>query len=220
LLEKHKDYVLRARDYNKKKKYIKSLQEKARNKNPDEFYYRMINEKLKGGRHVIPQEEEKFTDDQLKVMKTQDIKYVEMKYRIERKKVERLRSGLHLISSQPINTHTIFVDSVEEVTNFEPADHFETEPKMVQHSYNRLTSQQLSVGPPLSHTPEAIEKAKRKCEASYRELNQRIHRSKELLRIARKMKTQKDLMAKGKKRRITGDGKTPRTYIWRKERKR
>jgi U3 small nucleolar RNA-associated protein 11 len=180
----------------------------------------MINEKLKGGRHVIPQEEEKFTDDQLKVMKTQDIKYVEMKYRIERKKVERLRSGLHLISSQPINTHTIFVDSVEEVTNFEPADHFETEPKMVQHSYNRLTSQQLSVGPPLSHTPEAIEKAKRKCEASYRELNQRIHRSKELLRIARKMKTQKDLMAKGKKRRITGDGKTPRTYIWRKERKR
>ena len=34
---------------------------------------------------MIPQEEEKFTDDQLKVMKTQDIKYVEMKYRIERK---------------------------------------------------------------------------------------------------------------------------------------
>ena len=43
------------------------------------------------------------------------------------------------------------------VANFEPAGHFETEPKMVQHSYNRLTSQQLSVGPPLSHTPEAIE---------------------------------------------------------------
>ena len=41
------------------------------------------------------------------------------------------------------------------------------------------------------------QKAKRRGEASYRELKQRIHRSKELLRIARKMKTQKDLMVRG-----------------------
>lgn len=40
---------------------------------------------LQDGRHVIPQPEEMFTDDQLKVMKTQDIKYVEMKYHIETK---------------------------------------------------------------------------------------------------------------------------------------
>jgi len=47
LLEKHKDYVLRARDYHKKKDQLKILHEKARNRNPDEFYYKMISHKLK-----------------------------------------------------------------------------------------------------------------------------------------------------------------------------
>jgi len=46
LLEKHKDYVVRAKDYNIKKAKIKHLQEKARFKNPDEFYHKMINSQL------------------------------------------------------------------------------------------------------------------------------------------------------------------------------
>jgi U3 small nucleolar RNA-associated protein 11 len=219
LLEKHKDYTLRARDYNKKKNYLKVLHEKARNRNPDEFYYRMINEKLQDGRHVIPQEEEKFTPEQLKLMKTQDLKYVEMKCHVERKKIERLGSGLHLLSDTPSNTHTIFVDTAEEVANFSPAKHFDTLPEMVSRSYNRPTSQQLNAAPS-DHTPEMLEKATRKSDASYRELKQRIHRSKQLLRLAQKMKTQKNLMAKGQKWRIRGDDVTPRTYIWKKERKR
>ena len=34
---------------------------------------------------MIPQEEEKFTAEQLQVMKTQDFKYVQMKQRVEEK---------------------------------------------------------------------------------------------------------------------------------------
>ncbi|KAK8075176.1 hypothetical protein PG997_009839 [Apiospora hydei] len=42
LLEKHKDYSLRAKDFNKKKAQLKSLKRKAEDKNEDEFYHGMI----------------------------------------------------------------------------------------------------------------------------------------------------------------------------------
>lgn len=42
ILEKHKDYILRARDYNIKKKKLRALKQKAALRNPDEFYFRML----------------------------------------------------------------------------------------------------------------------------------------------------------------------------------
>ena len=51
LLEKHKDYVERARDYSKKQKHILNLKQKAAEKNPDEFYYQMHSSQVKNGKH-------------------------------------------------------------------------------------------------------------------------------------------------------------------------
>lgn len=45
ILEKHKDYVLRARDYHSKQERIKTLQRKAANRNKDEFYFGMVNQR-------------------------------------------------------------------------------------------------------------------------------------------------------------------------------
>lgn len=42
LLEKHKDYVKRAKNYHKKKDYLNRLLLKASLRNPDEFYHKMI----------------------------------------------------------------------------------------------------------------------------------------------------------------------------------
>ena len=45
ILEKHKDYVLRARDYHSKQDRINRLREKAATRNKDEFYFSMTRER-------------------------------------------------------------------------------------------------------------------------------------------------------------------------------
>ena len=43
LLEKHKDYVERAKNYHVKERRLKGLRTKAAFRNPDEFYFKMLN---------------------------------------------------------------------------------------------------------------------------------------------------------------------------------
>jgi hypothetical protein len=47
ILEKHKDYVKRARDYHSKQDRLTRLKQKAAEKNKDEFYFSMTREKTK-----------------------------------------------------------------------------------------------------------------------------------------------------------------------------
>src|SRR5689334_19407444 len=47
LLEKHADYVKRARDYHAKKDALHRLQRKAADKNKDEFYFSMTHQTTK-----------------------------------------------------------------------------------------------------------------------------------------------------------------------------
>jgi transcription initiation factor TFIID subunit TAF12 len=44
-LEKHKDYVKRARDYHSKQDRLRRLRQKAAERNKDEFYFGMVKEK-------------------------------------------------------------------------------------------------------------------------------------------------------------------------------
>ena len=66
LLEKKKDYKLRAKDYNEKKATLRKLRKKALNKNPDEFYFHMVNSKIEGGVHKEKSKEETLTPEQVK----------------------------------------------------------------------------------------------------------------------------------------------------------
>ena len=67
LLEKHGDYIERARDFQKKRKRIDRLREKAREKNPDEFYQAMVGKRTRDGIHVDESNHgEKLTNEEVR----------------------------------------------------------------------------------------------------------------------------------------------------------
>ena len=86
LLEKHKDYVKRAKNFHEKEARIKNLRYKAENRNPDEFYFKMYNEKTKGGVHDAKNANADMSADELKLLKSQDRSYL----RTVRRKEERV----------------------------------------------------------------------------------------------------------------------------------
>ncbi|KAL9001018.1 MAG: hypothetical protein Q9169_000502 [Polycauliona sp. 2 TL-2023] len=93
ILEKHKDYSLRAKDYNEKKKRLKILREKAAERNPDEFSYGMLSSKTdKHGRKIQDRGNVSLSHDAVKLLKTQDAGYIRaviQQTRRARKKMEQ-----------------------------------------------------------------------------------------------------------------------------------
>ncbi|XP_008290115.1 putative U3 small nucleolar RNA-associated protein 11 [Stegastes partitus] len=206
LLEKKKDYKLRADDYHKKQNTIAALRKKALEKNPDEFYHKMINSQLQDGVHVMKKQDEEVevTEEQKKVMRTQDIKYVEMKRVAEAKKIERLKGELHLLDadSKPKNNHTFFVDSKKEVRSFDLASHLNTAPELVDRVYNRPTLQTLETKRVQGIKPGIMKKLAKQRNHQYKILSQRIDREKKMFVISQKIQTRKDLQDKTKKVKV------------------
>lgn len=93
-LEKHKDYVVRAKNFHFKQKRILALQEKARLKNPDEFYFSMKNQKMVNGNFVSTEKPKTddgkvITDDMIRLMKNQDRVYLRTMRQILERRINR-----------------------------------------------------------------------------------------------------------------------------------
>lgn len=195
LLEKHKDYVQRAQDFHKKEQTIRVLKEKAANRNPDEFYFKMISSQTVNGIHRGDRNAKRYTEEELQLMKTQDIGYLMNKAQSERKKVERLK-GLHLPDLGKSNKHVFFAEDVEEAKALRP----------------------LVVNRPAEplETPRVRKKMKR-------EMEERSDRAEKLRAMAVTMTLQKQLTGKGRKRKLGPDEVSTPTdqpvYRWRTERK-
>jgi len=220
-LEKHKDYVARARDYHKKEKTLKTLQKKARDKNPDEFYFRMISEKTKEGVHVV-QKQEKYSSDQMKLLKTQDMNYVNLKRNSETKKIEKLNKNLHLIGDADatgVREHIFFVDSKTEVENFDAAKRLNTLPELLSRVHNRPTIEMLH-GKRVGSRSCDLQAAEKEKNASYRELALRMKRETQLEGARQQLELKRQLMGKGSvtKRKCPDTGKP--VYRWKKKRTR
>ncbi|KAM4796147.1 putative U3 small nucleolar RNA-associated protein 11 [Rhinophrynus dorsalis] len=224
LLEKKKDYKLRADDYRKKRNTLSALRKKALDKNPDEFYFKMTSSKLQDGVHVMKQKPEEVTDEQLKVMRTQDIKYVEMKRVAESKKIERMKSELHLldIEGKQKNKHTFFCDTKKEVLQFDLAAHLNTAPELVNRVYNRPTVETLQKETVKGVTNnKQIKKLSKQRQHQYDILNQRIEREKKLFVISQKIQTRKDLLDKRQKVKVKKETvNCPAIYKFKMQRKR
>ena len=132
ILEKKKDYLVRAADFQSKKKQLVELRELARNRNPDEFYFGMIREKTEKGIVLGTRAngDEELTEDMIKVLKAQDEGYLRTIARTERKKIEHLKKELpyhEIAEDDPVSmtkkkrkrkaTHVVFEDEKTPITS-------------------------------------------------------------------------------------------------------
>lgn len=238
LLEKKKDYVLRARDYHKKEDAINALKRKAAYRNPDEFYFAMQKTKTEDGVHVArTTEQNKYTEEELRVMKTQDVKYVQLKAGVEAKRVEKLKRNLHSIGAPAKRKHTVFVDTEEDAKNFDAAEHFDTERELVGRAFNRPRRSQLEdedavVG--LRNAGDAgtsggttatvsMKKLARMQKGAYKTYTAYDERAKKLKGMTEDMAMQKVISYdRGHKTKITKtnpDGTTTTYFKWKQQRK-
>lgn len=203
LLEKHKDYVLRAQAFHRKEDTLRRLKEKAAFRNPDEFYFKMVNTRTVDGIHRPKSEANKYTQEELMLMKTQDTGYILQKVQSEKKKIERLSSGLHALDNQQSNRHVYYAEDWEEA-------------KEIQSR-----SSQTSNSGALVNVPDHI---KKRTASSYKELEARKKRAQDLEKLYTDMALQKELQKPGRKRKLRKDEivfpTTKPVYIWRAERKR
>lgn len=215
LLEKKKDYKLRAKDQNRKAARLQLLKEKASFRNPDEFYHSMINSSTKDG--VIQRTvDTKSRPDAIAISnrpredrllaESQDSKYIAYKLSVERGKINSLRQSLHFLNdakSTP-RTHIMFADDDDE------AD------EIVQR--RKARNDQLEEQEKLSSKVGS-----KKRNAAYKLLKKREEREKKLLTVYSDMSAGKNLLSKGRRFLVKPSDKetgAPPVFRWLQERSR
>ncbi|GLI62103.1 hypothetical protein VaNZ11_004685 [Volvox africanus] len=236
LLEKHKDYVERARNFHKKDKVLKALKRKAEERNPDEFYFAMEKARTKEGVHDGRHKQaNKYSHEELLLMRTQDVKYLSMKATTEANKAARLRESLHFIGatvakgdkgSTAVPRHTVFVDNEEEAARFDAAEYFDTPVELLDRTFNRPRSTQLADRQAVLGITKKLDKRNL---PAYKELAQRQVRQRKVAAVANRLAYGKLLMGKGQKRKLRAKelkkaGVEPvaagKVFVWKRERQR
>ncbi|KAK9865091.1 hypothetical protein WJX84_010703 [Apatococcus fuscideae] len=226
LLEKHKDYKQRATNYHAKQDAIQNLQQKADERNPDEFYFAMEKSRTRGGVHKSSHgQPNKYTHAQLVSMKTQDIGHVRQQSQAEAKKLDHLQSRLHMLGAPAERRHHVFMDNAASARSFDPAQYFETDESLLERTYNRPRLSQLEaadLAPTSEDAPQAAELAEKRRASVYQQLLDRQQRHQQLATLAADMTMQKELMAGGGVRKLKAKGNSDAkpVYKWKRERKR
>jgi len=224
LLEKKKDFIARARDYQRKQATLKLLRKRALTKNPDEFYFHMINSKLIDGVHYKKDKEDQHTPEQIRLMQTRDITYVSYKKNMETKKIDKLQKELHMIdtANETQNQHIFFADD-SEIKDFDLAKKLDTHPALLSRRTNRprLSAIKNIKLPELNK--KTLDKLEQQKHMAYKELEKRINRERELKIVQEKMEVRRMLKDKKVKKPTLIKPETKESapiYKWKYERKR
>ncbi|EOD47874.1 putative u3 snornp-associated protein utp11 protein [Neofusicoccum parvum UCRNP2] len=155
LLEKHKDYSLRAKDHNEKRKRLKILREKAADRNPDEFSFGMMSSTVnkRTGTRNGDRGNTALSTDVVKLLKTQDAGYIRTMLQKVRKEREKVEEGFVLdeeegeieaLKGQSVGKgkHTVFVGDQQEQKEFAPEEWFDVEDEAdLERVWNRPRKQ-------------------------------------------------------------------------------
>ncbi|KAI5951109.1 hypothetical protein KGF54_004183 [Candida jiufengensis] len=221
LLEKKKDYRLRAADYHKKQAALKALKEKIKTHNPDEYYHAMTRKKTDDrGILISDRDSEVLSVDQVKLLKTQDINYIRTMRLNELNKIQKEKEGKLFEGS---GRHTVFVDSNEEQKSFNPEEFFNTDESLLDNRQNRLRLDQLHSNSGVIKSNDLDSKQKDKLDEKklkeYKRLQRRINKEKEIRDVEQIMSLNLEKMKNGSKKKVvSNDGKTH--FKWKNERKR
>ncbi|KAL1304546.1 hypothetical protein AAFC00_003525 [Neodothiora populina] len=124
ILEKHKDYSLRAKDHNEKKRRIKLLKQKAADRNPDEFAFGMMSTTTKNGVKITQRGKENgnpgvLSMDVVKLLKTQDAGYLTTILQQTKREKEKVQKDVMLagvgVDTAPANKKKSFDDDGMEI---------------------------------------------------------------------------------------------------------
>jgi U3 small nucleolar RNA-associated protein 11 len=225
LLEKHKDYVERAKNFHRKEDRIKALRERATLRNPDEFYFGMEHAQTKNGIHDAGTENMKRAKargkEAEKTMKVQDGNWIMLQASKNKSKIDALKESIHFLetSQEQQPKHTIFVEDEEELETFDPAKHFQTLPELLPRKFNRP---KVDVNGDLLDIPEvnvALSDINHAKQVRCKELRLRLEAHEKLEKMRRETDLGKQMMTKGAKIKVGVDGQGVAVYKWRNERK-
>lgn len=207
LLEKKRDYVLRASDYKQKQQRLKILRSKASQKNEDEFYFGMVKQTTKNGLATKTRGNESLGQDVTKILKTQDAAYIQTVSAIERQKLANLLSNQHSAVSDKSGSHAVFVDSLDEAAQVDPdAQHHRID--VLIERLEELDSTELD---------ETLASQRAKL---VREIEARQDRLAKLHVLEKEVALHRNLQTKGSRKLMGKDADGTPKYKWKQERKR
>lgn len=158
----------------------------------------MVNAEVREGVHYDKKKGLILTEDQVKLMQTQDHRYVSTRRVIEANKIKSLQANLHKLDTTAQNRLTFFVDDVKDLRSFSLTKKLDTPRELIGRAYNRVRNRDIGVigigGERVD--AEVVKRIVGLRRKAYRELRERRGREAKLGVLERKIEVKRVLQVR------------------------